>query len=81
MVRRLTAAATTSTIPGEMRKNMSPARDIVANPDPRWTCGECGRTFTRRYSMLLHIRQIHGAPYTLIDSGRRLGNPSWDAPE
>ena len=77
----LSAAAATSILPCEMRKNAGPAGDIVVNPDPRWTCGECGRTFTRRYSMLLHIRQIHEAPYTLLDSDRRIGNPSWDTPE
>jgi len=45
-----------------MRKNTGPAGDIVVNPNPRWTCEECGRPFTPRYS----IRQIHRAPYTLL---------------
>ena len=77
----LTAAAATVKIHCEMEMYTDPAEELFVNPDPKWICGECGRTFTRRYSMLLHIRRIHGAPYTLMDNERRVGNPRWEVLE
>jgi hypothetical protein len=50
----------------------------ATNPIVHWTCGACGQKFSRRYSLLVHVARIHGAPYTLLDLNTKVGMPDWD---
>ena len=58
---------------GQKRKRIYRA----TNPIVRWTCAECGGTFSRRYSLLVHVARAHGAPYTLLNLTTKVGTPSW----
>lgn len=52
-------------------------KGLAKNPPSSWTCGECGRSYGRRYSLLLHIATAHKAPYTSLDTSTHTGWPSW----
>ena len=58
---------------GKRRKRIYRA----TNPIVRWTCAECGQSFSRRYSLLVHVARIHEAPYTLLDLNTKVGKPDW----
>ena len=53
---------------------------VVKNPvrPSGWTCGACGRVLSRRDALLRHMSQIHDAPFTLLDSEKRKGEPTWE---
>ena len=54
---------------------------VKRNPETQWTCMECGRHFTREYSMLTHMRTAHGAPFTEVNPVKRTGKPLQEAME
>ncbi len=63
-----------------MKDRPARPKKIVRNPErpSSWTCGECGLELGRRDSLLRHVRLVHNAPYTLVDTDRRIGKPWWD---
>ena len=50
--------------------------ELIKNPVAFWRCGDCGRTFTRLYSLRIHMARIHNSLYTLLNTETKVGIPS-----